>query len=79
MIRLAAPTASVVPLAMPMLSACVAQITGLQNAKVVVYGYADNEPVGPQLQRTGINDNLPMSSRGTGDVVTCLVSQGGRA
>jgi chemotaxis protein MotB len=54
----------------------VPKLTGLQNAKIVVYGYTDNEPVGPQLQRAGINDNLTLSSRRAGDVVTYLVSQG---
>ena len=54
----------------------VPKLTGLQNAKVVVYGYTDNLPVGPQLQRVGINDNLTLSSRRAGDVVTYLVSQG---
>ena len=54
----------------------VPKLTGLQNAKVVVYGYTDNLPVGPQLQRAGINDNLTLSSRRAGDVVTFLVSQG---
>jgi chemotaxis protein MotB len=33
-------------------------------------------PVGPQLQRAGINDNLTLSSRRAGDVVSYLVSQG---
>jgi chemotaxis protein MotB len=54
----------------------VPKLTGLQNAKVVVYGYTDNQPVGPQLQRAGINDNLTLSSRRAGEVVTFLVSQG---
>jgi chemotaxis protein MotB len=54
----------------------VPKLTGLQNAKVVVYGYTDNLPVGPQLQRAGVNDNLTLSSRRAGDVVTYLVSQG---
>ena len=54
----------------------VPKLTGLQNAKVVVYGYTDNEPVGPQLQRAGVNDNLTLSSRRAGDVVTYLVAEG---
>jgi chemotaxis protein MotB len=54
----------------------VPKLTGLQNAKIVVYGYTDNLAVGPQLQRAGINDNLTLSSRRAGDVVTYLVSQG---
>ncbi len=54
----------------------VPKLTGLQNAKIVVYGYTDNLPVGPPLKRAGINDNLTLSSRRAGDVVTYLVSQG---
>ena len=41
----------------------VPKLTGLQNAKVVVYGYTDSTPVGPQLKQQGINDNLTLSSR----------------
>ena len=54
----------------------VPKLTGLQDAKVVVYGYTDNLPVGAPLQRAGINDNLTLSSRRAGDVVTYLVAQG---
>ena len=54
----------------------VPKLTGLQNAKVVIYDYTDNLPVGAPLKRGGINDNLTLSSRRAGDVVTFLVSQG---
>ena len=54
----------------------VPKLIGLQNAKVVVYGYTDNTPVGPALKQQGINDNLTLSSRRAGDVVTYLISQG---
>lgn len=54
----------------------VPKLTGLQNAKIVVYGYTDNQPVGPQLQRAGIDDNLTLSSRRAGAVVSYLVAQG---
>jgi chemotaxis protein MotB len=54
----------------------VPKLKGLQNAKVVVYGYTDNTPVGPPLQRQGINDNLTLSSRRAGAVVSFLVSEG---
>jgi chemotaxis protein MotB len=54
----------------------VPKLVGLQNVKVVVYGYTDNTPVGPQLMAQGINDNLTLSSRRAGEVVTYLVSQG---
>ena len=37
------------------------QLSSVQNAKVVVYGFTDNVPVGPVLQRAGIADNLDLS------------------
>src|ERR1700730_16790850 len=58
------------------LSQYVPRLQTLQNAKVVVYGYTDNLPVGPALQRAGISDNLVLSTRRAATVVTFLVSQG---
>jgi chemotaxis protein MotB len=52
------------------------KLRGLQNAKIVVYGYTDNTPVGPELLRQGIPDNLVLSTRRASTVVTFLVSQG---
>ena len=52
------------------------KLRGLQNAKIVVYGYTDNLPVGPALQRQGIPDNLVLSTRRAATVVSFLVSQG---
>jgi flagellar motor protein MotB len=52
------------------------RLKGLPYAKVVVYGYTDNAPVAPELQRAGINDNLTLSTRRAGAVVTFLISQG---
>jgi chemotaxis protein MotB len=54
----------------------VAKLQGLQNAKVVVYGYTDNKPVGPALQRAGIANNIDLSSRRADDVVAYLTLQG---
>ena len=54
----------------------VPKLQGLQNAKVVVYGYTDTTPVGPALQRQGVPDNLVLSTRRASTVVTFLVSQG---
>ncbi len=54
----------------------VPKLRGLQNAKIVVYGYTDNLPVGPPLQRQGIPDNLVLSTRRAATVVSFLVSQG---
>jgi chemotaxis protein MotB len=51
------------------------KLRGLQNAKVVVYRYTDNAPIGRALQRQGVPDNLVLSRRAA-TVVTFLVSQG---
>src|SRR5215472_16341103 len=54
----------------------VPRLQSLQNAKVVVYGYTDNLPVGPPLQRAGIANNMDLSSRRADNVVAYLTSQG---
>jgi chemotaxis protein MotB len=52
------------------------QLSAVQNAKVVVYGFTDNVPVGPALRRAGIADNLDLSTRRASTVVAYLRSQG---
>jgi len=54
----------------------VPQLQNLQNAKVVVYGYTDNLPVGPALKRNGIANNIDLSSKRADAVVTYFRSQG---
>jgi chemotaxis protein MotB len=54
----------------------VPQLQKLQNAKVVVYGYTDNLPVGPALQRAGVRDNIDLSSRRADNVVAYFRAQG---
>ena len=54
----------------------VPKLTGLQNVKIVVYGYTDNAPIGAKLKKEGINDNLTLSSLRAGEVVTYLIGQG---
>ena len=54
----------------------VPKLKDLQNAKVVVYGYTDNLPVGPALQRAGIKDNIDLSSRRADNIVAYFRSQG---
>ena len=58
------------------LSQHVPQLKSVQNAKLVVYGFTDNAPIGPALQRAGIADNLDLSSRRAASVVTFLTSKG---
>jgi chemotaxis protein MotB len=64
------------PNAQAALGQYVSRLQNLQNAKVVVYGYTDNHPVGPALQRAGIADNIDLSSRRADNVVAYFRSQG---
>src|SRR5262245_31878362 len=54
----------------------VPKLQSLHNAKIVVYSYTDNLPVGPPLQRAGIANNIDLSSRRADNVVAYLTSQG---
>jgi chemotaxis protein MotB len=54
----------------------VPQLKALQNTKIVVYGYTDNLPVGPALQRAGVANNVDLSSRRAANVVAYFRSQG---
>jgi chemotaxis protein MotB len=60
----------------PLLSQIVPALTGLQHTKIVVNGYTDNTPIGPDLKRQGISNNIDLSSKRAGAVVTFLSSQG---
>ncbi|MBV8935257.1 MAG: OmpA family protein [Alphaproteobacteria bacterium] len=52
------------------------QLSAVQNVKVVVYGFTDDLPVGPALQRAGIANNLDLSSRRAATIVAFLETQG---
>jgi chemotaxis protein MotB len=58
------------------LSQHVPQLRSMQNVKIVVYGFTDDTPVGPALRRAGITNNVDLSSRRAGTVVSYLASQG---
>ena len=58
------------------LDGLVPRLKGLQNAKIVVYGYTDNTPVGADLRRQGVTTNLDLSSRRADAVVNYLHAQG---
>ena len=47
----------------------------LRNAKVVVYGYTDDHPIGRALKAKGIVDNLDLSSKRANEVVRYLLSK----
>lgn len=52
------------------------QLRDLGGAKIVVYGYTDNVPVSPALQKRGVVDNLDLSSKRADAVVRYLRSRG---
>ena len=52
------------------------KLRNLQNAKVVVFGYTDNAPIGPALVREGIPNNLVLSTRRAATVANFLIAQG---
>ncbi len=60
----------------PVLSKAVPTLASLQKTQINVAGYTDNTPVGPALQAQGISNNVDLSSKRAGAVVTYLKSQG---
>jgi hypothetical protein len=54
----------------------VPRLQKLHNAIIVVQGHTDNLPVGPELQRTGIDDNIDLSVGQADNVAAYLQSQG---
>lgn len=52
------------------------QLRSLKSTKVVVYGFTDNTPVGPELERAGVADNLELSSRRAANVVAYFGAHG---
>ena len=60
----------------PVLSKIVPTLSKLQHTEIVVGGYTDNTPIGPQLQSAGIANNLDLSCKRAANLVLYLVSQG---
>jgi chemotaxis protein MotB len=48
----------------------------LRNTRVIVEGYTDTTPVGPELRREGITSNLDLSSKRADTVADELIRQG---
>ena len=53
-----------------------ARLRGLKGGQITVYGYTDNENVGPPLKRQGINSNMELSSKRADVVADYLRSHG---
>jgi chemotaxis protein MotB len=51
-------------------------LQGLRQTRVIVEGYTDSTPVGPELRREGIASNLDLSSRRADMVADALVTEG---
>jgi len=54
----------------------VPRLKQFRNVKIVVYGYTDNSPIGPQLAAQGVPDNLVLSTRRAATVANFLIAQG---
>lgn len=47
-----------------------------QTTKVLVNGYTDNTPIGPELARQGITSNIILSQKRADNVMQFMISQG---
>jgi chemotaxis protein MotB len=47
-----------------------------QQEHIIVNGYTDNTPIGPELARQGVTTNLILSERRANNVMQYLISQG---
>ena len=54
------------------------QLASGQRLKLVVNGFTDNAPIGPELRRQGISTNQELSQKRAENVMEFLVSQGVR-
>ena len=48
----------------------------MQQTKIIVNGYTDNEPIGPELMREGITSNVVLSQKRADNVMNFMTSQG---
>jgi len=65
-----------IPSDAPVLNKIAPVLAPLQNTKILVRGYTDNTPVGPQLQRMGITNNVDLSSKRAASVADYLAAHG---
>jgi chemotaxis protein MotB len=60
----------------PVLDKAIPILSHLQHTNILVRGYTDTTPIGPQLQRAGVADNMQLSSRRATSVANYLTSHG---
>jgi chemotaxis protein MotB len=58
------------------LAKMVPTLQGLRQTRVIIEGYTDTTPVGPELRREGISSNLDLSSRRADTVADELIRLG---
>lgn len=54
----------------------IGKLKTVKNGKIVVYGYTDDQPVGPPLKKQGITTNLDLSSKRADTVADYLRAHG---
>jgi chemotaxis protein MotB len=52
------------------------QLAPTQHNKILVTGYTDNAPIGPELQRQDVTSNQVLSQKRADAVMQYLISQG---
>lgn len=67
---------SLTPSGQAALNDIVARLRDVKGGKIVVYGYTDDQKVGPPLKKMGINSNMELSSKRADVVAAYLRAQG---
>jgi len=65
-----------VPSTVPVLDKMLPTLSKLENAKIVVGGYTDNEPIGEGLKTNGVSSNLDLSAERAVSIANYLTSHG---
>ena len=68
-----------VPSSVPVLDKMLPTLSKLQDTKIVVGGYTDNEPVGAELKAKGVSSNLDLSAERAVSIANYLSSHGVKA
>ena len=68
-----------VPSTVTVLDKMLPTLSKLQNTKIVVGGYTDNEPVGAELKAKGVSNNLDLSAERAVAIANYLTSHGVKA
>jgi len=68
-----------VPSTVPVLDKMLPTLSKLQDTKIVVGGYTDNEPVGAELKAKGVSSNLDLSAERAVSIANYLSSHGVKA